>query len=170
MFLLVILGLSLNGCSFSLSKLVNPYKDDFECPQAEKGKCVPIREAYLESLRKGLRDILFTPTTQTQFPPQQPTPQASPQKENEASFNLQSVFPYDNWEMYSKYNEALLRKLQEMLENPKTPILIPPQVVRVLILPYAAERDTFYAERYVYIIVEGPQWVFHNILNREELR
>jgi hypothetical protein len=45
---------------------------------------------------------------------------------------------------------------------------VPPQVIRVLILPYAADRDTFYAERYAYVIVEEPQWVFHNILNVQE--
>jgi conjugal transfer pilus assembly protein TraV len=163
-FFLVILGLSLNGCvgELSLSKLMNPYDDKFECPQFEKGKCVSIGQAYRESLQGGKQDILFTPT---------PTSQANSQKENGTSFSVQSVFPQDNSEVvYSKYNEALMKKLQEMLEAPKTPVLVPPQVVRVLILPYAADRDTFYVERYAYVIIEGPQWVFHNILNKEELK
>jgi conjugal transfer pilus assembly protein TraV len=158
MIFLVVLGLGLNGCG-PLSKLMNPYDDNFECPQFEKGKCVSIKQAYTESLQK---DILFTPTPSTA--------QTSSPKENKTSFSVQSVFPQEGGEAYSKYNEALMKKLQEMIENPKTPVLIPPQVVRVLILPYSADRDTFYAERYAYIIIEGPQWVFHNILNGEELK
>jgi len=154
---LMVLGFA--GCA---SKVMNPYSEEFTCPQAEKGKCVPIKQAYLESLQSSQETLLYTPTPTA-------TSQADKQKENGTSFSVQSIFPQDNFiEAYGKYNEALLKKLQQILENPKTPVLIPPQVVRVLILPYAADRDTFYAERYAYIIVEEPQWVFHNILNREE--
>jgi conjugal transfer pilus assembly protein TraV len=141
---LVILGLS--GC---VSKIMNPYGGDFSCPQTEKGKCVPIQQAYWESLQE-----------RTEI-------KENKRKENETSFN---IFLQDAEENYGKYNEALLKKLQQMLENPKTPVLIPPQVVRVLILPYAVERDTFYSGRYAYIIVEDSQWVFHNILNMQEER
>jgi len=154
---LAILSLGFSGCA---SKIMNPYSEDFSCPQTEKGKCVPIKQAYLESLQQqGKQDFLFMPTPSVE----------EKQKGNEASFSMQNIFPQDPFfETYSKYNEALMQKLQQMLENPKTPVLIPPQVVRVLILPYAVERDSFYGERYAYIIVEGPQWVFHNILNLQE--
>jgi conjugal transfer pilus assembly protein TraV len=151
---LAILGLS--GCA---SKIMNPYSEEFSCPQMEKGKCVPIQQAYLESLQEKKQDFLYMPTPSIE----------SKQKGNETSFSMQNIFPQDPFlETYSKYNEALMKKLQQMLESPKTPVLVPPQVVRVLILPYAVERDTFYGERYAYIIVEGPQWVFHNILNLQE--
>jgi conjugal transfer pilus assembly protein TraV len=150
---LAVLGLS--GCA---SKIMNPYSEEFTCPQAEKGKCVPIKQAYMESLQTQQQDLLFSPT-----------PQANNQTANATSFSVQSIFPQDAFiETYGKYNEALIRKLQQMLESPKTPVLVPPQVIRVLILPYAADRDTFYAERYAYVIVEEPQWVFHNILNVQE--
>jgi conjugal transfer pilus assembly protein TraV len=152
---LVVLGLS--GC---VSKIMNPYGEDFSCPQMEKGKCVPIKQAYLESLQEKVAKI-FTP-------PKENKRKENEKKENETSFNLQDVFLQNEEGSYGKYNEALMRKLQQMLENPKTPVLIPPQVVRVLILPYAVERDTFYSGRYVYMIVEDSQWVFHNILNMQE--
>jgi conjugal transfer pilus assembly protein TraV len=151
---LAILGLS--GCA---SKIMNPYSEEFTCPQTETGKCVPIQQAYLESLQEKRQDLLYMPTPSVE----------DKQKENATSFSMQNNFPQDSFiEAYSKYNEALLRKLQQMLENPKTPVLIPPQVVRVLILPYAGDQNTFYAERYAYIIVENPQWVFYNILNVQE--
>jgi conjugal transfer pilus assembly protein TraV len=152
---LAILGLS--GCA---SKIMNPYSEEFSCPQTEKGKCVPIQQAYLESLQeKKKQDLLYMSTPSIE----------DKQRGNETSFSMQNIFPQDTFlEAYSKYNEALMKKLQQMLESPKTPVLVPPQVVRVLILPYAVERDTFYGERYAYIIVEGPQWVFHNILNLQE--
>jgi conjugal transfer pilus assembly protein TraV len=176
-FFLVVLGLGLSGCG-PLSKLMNPYDDKFECPQFEKGKCVSIKDAYLESLQSGGANVLFTPTPSTSQAEKQEK-KGNQEKGNQerkggqegASFSVQSVFPQDsNFEMFSKYNEALLKKLQQMLESPKTPVLIPPQVIRVLILPYAADKSTFYAERYAYVIVEDPQWVFHNILNGEELK
>jgi conjugal transfer pilus assembly protein TraV len=153
---LVILGFS--GCA---SKVMNPYSEEFTCPQVEKGKCVPIKQAYLESLQTTPQDLLFTPTPQAQIN----SPSA-----NATSFSVQSVFPQEAFieVSYGKYNEALIKKLQQMLENPKTPVLAPPQVIRVLILPYTTDRGTFYAERYAYVIVEEPQWVFHNILNVQE--
>ena len=155
---LVVLGFS--GCA---SKMMNPYSEEFTCPQAEKGKCVPIKQAYLESLQSSQQDLLFTPTPQVSNQP------ATSSSVNATSFNVQSIFPQDVFiESYGKYNEALIKKLQQMLENPKTPVLAPPQVIRVLILPYTADKSTFYAERYAYVIVEEPQWVFHNILNVQE--
>jgi conjugal transfer pilus assembly protein TraV len=150
---LAILGLS--GCA---SKIMNPYSEEFTCPQAEKGKCVPIKQAYLESLQSSPQDLLFTPT-----------PQVNNQPVNATSFSAQNIFPQEVFiESYGKYNEVLIKKLQQMLENPKTPVLAPPQVIRVLILPYAVDKDTFYAERYAYVMVEEPQWVFHNILNVQD--
>ena len=152
---LAIFGLS--GC-VSISKIMNPYSAEFSCPQAEKGKCVSIQQAYVESLQKPQQDLLFSPTSQDKE-----------KSVNTTSFNAQSVFPQEALvESYGRYNEALIKRLQQMLENPKTPVLAPPQVIRVLILPYAADKNTFYAERYAYVIVEDPQWVFHNILNIQE--
>jgi conjugal transfer pilus assembly protein TraV len=172
-FFLVMLSLSLSGCG-PLSKLMNPYDDKFECPQFEKGKCVSIKDAYIESLQSGGANVLFTPTPSTSQVEKQEKKGNQEKKggqEGASSFSVQSIFPQDgSSEVYSKYNEALLRKLQQMLESPKTPVLVPPQVIRVLILPYAADKSTFYAERYAYVIVEDPQWVFHNILNGEELK
>jgi conjugal transfer pilus assembly protein TraV len=157
--ILVAIFLAIFGLSGCVSKIMNPYSEEFTCPQVERGKCVPIQQAYLESLMQEKRDLLFTPTP----------PLGGQQRGNETITGLQNFFPQDSLvEAYSKYHEALMKKLQQMLESPKTPVLIPPQVVRVLILPYAVERDTFYGERYAYIIVEGPQWVFYNILNLQE--
>jgi len=154
---LTILGLS--GC---VPKIMNPYGEEFTCPQTETGKCVPIQQAYLESLQEKKQDLLYMPT---------PSGGGKQKEGNATSFSMQNIFPQDSFmEAYSKYNEALMKKLQQMLENPKTPVLIPPQVVRVLILPYAGDQNTFYAERYAYIIVENPQWVFYNILNMQEVQ
>jgi conjugal transfer pilus assembly protein TraV len=164
---LVVLGFS--GCA---SKLMNPYSEEYSCPQAEKGKCVSIKQAYLESLQNQPPDLLFSPSPQVNSLFSSPffsTPQVNSQPANATSFSAQSVFPQETLvESYGRYNEALIKKLQQMLENPKTPVLAPPQVIRVLILPYAADKNTFYADRYVYVIVEDPQWVFHNILNVQE--
>ena len=56
--------------------------------------------------------------------------------------------------------------LQGLIEQPVTPMLKPPRSVRTLILPYADRQrpDRLYMPRYVYSLVERPQWVVGDYL------
>ncbi len=64
-----------------------------------------------------------------------------------------------------EYASSLFLKLQKMLKEPKTPMLYPPTVIRVLILPYEEEGKNFYNARFVYSIVDDPKWILQNIIN-----
>jgi len=59
-------------------------------------------------------------------------------------------------------DEARLEKLAELLKEPQTPIIVPPRILRVLILPYKGNDDLFMA-RYAYLQVESARWVLTGI-------
>ena len=56
------------------------------------------------------------------------------------------------------YQEGVYKKLAGLLEEPKTPLIAPPKVMRVLLLPYKNERD-LYMYRYAYFVVDDFRWV-----------
>ena len=126
-------------CLTACAGTLNPYQGEFECPQAEKGKCVSIQQAYQESL------ISFD---------DKKTPDKRKAKEQEDFYN-----PVE-----SKYTTELFGRLSSLLKEPKSPIVVPPKVVRVMILPYQnGEGKEFYSARYVYILVEEPRWILQNL-------
>jgi conjugal transfer pilus assembly protein TraV len=104
----------------------------------EEGKCVPIKEAYNESLKGYTLKLEETKDTK----------------------NLAKE--YDP--VQESYRTALFDKLTKLLRDPKTPILAPPKIVRVMILPYQdSQGKEFYSTRYIYLVVEDPQWILQNI-------
>ena len=52
--LIIITMLCLWGCG----AIINPYKDDFSCPDYDKGKCIKVEGAYKESLQKKKNNTL----------------------------------------------------------------------------------------------------------------
>ena len=57
---------------------------------------------------------------------------------------------------------ARLRRLAELLQEPQTPMIAPPRVLRVLILPYKGNGDLFMT-RYAYLQVEPANWVLTGV-------
>jgi len=146
-FLGIILGLMLilSGCA----KVTNPYKSEFTCPQAEKGECVAIMEAYKKSLKQSSNATELT----NYFP----------------SLDGKEETPQVYTEEQKIYAEELFNKLSRVLREPETPILTVPKVVRVLILPYKADQGkTLYFSRYAYVVVDDPVWVLENLLIPED--
>ena len=56
------------------------------------------------------------------------------------------------------YQEGVYKKLTGLLDEPKTPLIAPPKVMRVLLLPYKNDRD-LYMYRYAYFVVDDFRWV-----------
>lgn len=54
-------------------------------------------------------------------------------------------------------DEARLERLAQLLKEPQAPMIVPPRIVRVLILPYKGGEDLFMA-RYTYLQVESARW------------
>ncbi|MEM4134370.1 MAG: TraV family lipoprotein [Candidatus Micrarchaeia archaeon] len=139
LFLMFALMLFSYGCASTL----NPYSGDFTCPQTESGKCVSILEAYQESVGQKRGTILSE----------------SSSANNTMMSN--AVNEYSNYE--NLYSEALFDRLKQVLVNPKTPIIAPPKVIRIMVLPYTNGQKEFFDSRYIYLVVDDFHWVLHDI-------
>lgn len=122
--LLLGLILLLTGCS-----VMNPYEEDFKCPQTDDGKCVDVETAYYES--KGFIGQTASATS-------------------------------------TDYEQALYDRMTDLLQAPSTPVVVPPKVMRVLMLPYEGEDSELYMLRYAYIFVDRPRWVLTDPLKGRE--
>lgn len=137
--------LFLGGCA----SVTNPYNSEFTCPQAEKGKCVGIPQAYLESLKQSENSMELKNYYPTLEEKKEVTNQEIPEEQK-------------------VYADALFNRLSRILKEPETPVLTVPKVVRVLILPYRGDNGkALYFSRYVYVITDEPKWVFDNLLMQE---
>ena len=151
--ILVLLGtlLLFSACS----TLISGYNSEFQCPNTNKGKCVSVKEAYRESV-EGTHD---NPLVK-----EKPRADAQDKKrctncdsEAEAS-GQQKVNDEDQPPEYS-YRDALYKKLSSMIGKPSTPLVVPPEVVRVLILSYTGTQNELFSYRYVYFFATEPKWV-----------
>ncbi len=133
-----IMILFLNSCG----KTINPYESEFTCPPHEPGKCVSLPQAYVESLENSnVKEGNKTDNTSLLRDPLLLSPAEK------------------------AYVESLYNVLTKLLKDPQTPIVVPPKIVRVLVLPYQDESGkNFYSARYVYVLVDDVKWVLHNIL------
>ena len=120
------------GCA----SIFNPYQEEFQCPDTYKGKCVSMKTAYDESIEgveyneDGKENPLI--------------------KSNGHNFkNAQD-----------EYQKRLYKKLADIIEEPEVPVVIPPKILRVLILSYTNNENHMYGHRFVYILAQEPKWVF----------
>jgi conjugal transfer pilus assembly protein TraV len=137
--LLLFLGIAIaaalsSGCS-TVGEAINPYSAQFKCEMMENGRCISMTGAYLGSLQKDPKS-----------------------GKNVNGKNGKIADPPTAASSETAYQEALFKKLSGLLEEPTTPVIAPPKVMRVLLLPYKAEKDLF-MYRYVYFVVDDYSWV-----------
>jgi len=132
-----------SGCS-TVGEAINPYSADFKCQMTENGRCISMTGAYLGSLQRDPRN-------------------ARNGKSAKNMKNGNAADPPVIANSETAYQEALFKKLSNLLDEPTTPVIAPPKVMRVLLLPYKAEKDLF-MYRYVYFVVDDYAWVLTNDL------
>jgi len=164
-----------SGCA----SIFNPYKSTFRCPETDPGKCLPIMDAYMESLkdekqkkdkkRKEEKDeVLLRKKEKTKIEEYYST-SSHTQKAEEANLSPEAKPLEDKGEALGRvaditeYQDALYKRLAGLLKEPTTPLLVPPQVVRVLFLSYTGEEDELYMPRYIYFFVDKPRWILEGI-------
>jgi len=135
----------LTGCS----ALVSPYSTTFQCPDSDKGKCVSVKTAYDESV--DANPLVKNPPCEDCKKAKQDHDEK--QKADTEAFSQ----PLVNKVKY-KYEDSLYKKLTSIIEQPDTPIVIPPDVVRVLIPSYTGTNNELFSTRYVYFFATDPQW------------
>ncbi len=131
--LICIAILSFTGCA----SVFNPYQEEFQCPDTYKGKCVSMKTAYNESI-EGVK-------YNNKDGKENPLIQSNNHKPNNAQ---------------DEYQKRLFKKLTDIIEEPEVPVVIPPKILRVLILSYTNNDNDMYGHRYVYILAQEPKWVF----------
>ena len=130
------------GCS----AVLNPYASEFNCPETEKGKCVAVQKAYDESLNPLVKH----------------EPGA---KEGECGDCREEKSPASgSGSPEAEYREALYKRMTGLLKEPETPMVTPPQVMRVLLLPYRGEGGELFMARYAYFFLDRPEWILGDYL------
>lgn len=154
---LLLLG-TLPGCT-ALGSAMSPYPEKFSCKNSDHGQCIHPEKAYADAVagRISKSDPRVTNGGKA----------VDSGGHVGAQRSGRSV-PADG---YLNYRSSVYRELQGLVEAPVTPMLRPGRAVRTLILPYAdRERpDRLYMPRYIYSILDKPQWVVGDYLvNRAE--
>ena len=140
---ILLCALFLTGCS----TLVSPYSTTFQCPDSDKGKCVSVQKAYEESVETN--PLVKQPVCAGCEENEKETP--DDQKGNPENSSTVNNLKYN-------YQDSLYKKMTAILDQPETPFVIPPDVMRVMIPSYTGSENALYGSRYVYFFVTDPQW------------
>jgi conjugal transfer pilus assembly protein TraV len=62
-------------------------------------------------------------------------------------------------EAETAYQTSLYKKLGGLLEEPHTPAIAPPKIMRALLLPYKGSDKELFMYRYVFFVVDDYTWV-----------
>ncbi|MCC4252513.1 TraV family lipoprotein [Sphingobium naphthae] len=148
--------MTLPGCA-SLGSLMSPYSEKFSCKNSDHGQCIHPDKAYEDAVagKTSRSDPAVTSDgalLKSRADARRPKGKAT-----------QSAYP--------GYRESVYHELKGLIEAPTTPMLRPGRTIRTLILPYAdRERpDRLYMPRYVYSILDKPQWVVGDYLIRTDI-
>ncbi|MGL3998896.1 TraV family lipoprotein [Pantoea eucalypti] len=137
----------LSGCS------ILPYHNDFACKLEDGyGKCISSEAAYDEAVtgadygheitKDGVKD--------------DPKGSAANSAASESGQQEKTVS-----RSYETYRDRVYKQTAKLIEDPQTPVVKKPTVVRTLIMSYSPGLDSTiaYMPRYVYSMLEGPKFV-----------
>jgi len=165
--LIIMITLVMCGCGAAL----NPYKDDFSCPDHDRGKCIRVEGAYKESLQRRNGGALSEKENRKAC--EKCREEAKKNNVSEDAYCSACNIPETgkpankhvvNQSSETIYQNAVNNKLAAMLKAPNTPLIAPPQVMRILVLPYKGDMNELYMMRYVYLLIDDPKWVVGNYL------
>ena len=142
----------LPGCA-AIGSAMSPYSEKFSCKNRDHGQCIHPERAYSDAVA-GISSKSDPSVTNDHRGAVRPTSSGSTRTRGSA------IAPYLD------YRGSIYRELQGLIEAPVTPMLRPGRTIRTLILAYAdsARPDRLYMPRYVYSILEKPQWVVGDYL------
>lgn len=141
---------ALAGCA-TLGSVMSPYSEKFSCKNDDHGQCIHPDKAYADAVA-GVASKSDPAVTRDKKLLKDGKPARGSGKAASGAFE--------------GYRDSVYREMQGLIEQPVTPMLKPPRTVRTLILPYADRQrpDRLYMPRYVYSLVERPQWVVGDYL------
>jgi conjugal transfer pilus assembly protein TraV len=143
---LLIIAFVLTGCS-TMSEVMNPYDEEFMCPDVGYGKCATMDQAYKESYDAHVENemVLTEQGAEALSDTEEECSETAPVRiEPDPEYN---------------YRNRLFQEMASVIEDTETPLLSPPKIGRVLVLNYSDTEDVFYSSRHIYFITKGPEWV-----------
>lgn len=153
--LLSLLGLS--GCA-TVGSVMSPYPEKFGCKNSDHGVCISPDKAYQDAVagRVSRSDPAVT-NDKKLLRAHGVDPVPAPAKQGHGKAPPPA---------FAGYRDSVYAELRGLLDQPATPMLKSPRTVRTLILPYADRQrpDRLYMPRYVYSILERPEWVVGDYL------
>lgn len=146
---------ALSGCS------ILPYENTFSCRIKDNfGKCMSVDDAYEEAVT----GVSKHPTIGSEEKQKKETGGNDGSEKNEGD-PIQSI---DSATAYDSYKAQVYQELSSLVQAPKTPMLRPTKTIRTWILSYADSDDkkTLYMPRFVYSIIDDPEWVLGDYLEQ----
>ena len=145
---------------------VTPYDSDFSCKSDDYGQCIHPEGAYAVALANTVgnaRPVDVNPDLDAT----EPVNRRQRKRRDRSRRRAIQAQPLGPATPYEGYQEAMYREVTGLVEQPVTPMLTKPKVVRTLIMPYAGKGsdDVLYMPRYIYTIIEGPRFVMGDYLN-----
>lgn len=139
--------LLLSGCA-----TVNPYNDDTMCPSMNDfGQCVSMTEAYEHTLDPEAKKATEHEGKGKGAPVTSAEDQASAAGPVGGETGQEVT-----------YRGELYKEMASLLREPKTPVIKPPTVRRVLVTSYEDNQE-LYMPRYFYIVIEKPTWTLREV-------
>ncbi len=152
----LILWTLLSGCG------VTPYKSEFSCPPTYGGICESPVDAYRDSVH-GIDPRKFDPEWQKKRKKWEEKHrdllEARKRAAGEATDTPQTTEA-------PGYRARLFEELKDLIGAPETPVLLPPRVMRALVLGTPDGR-IYVAPHYVFFMLDEPRWVLRKIPERE---
>ncbi len=137
----------LSGCQ----TVFNPYDDAFQCPETDEGACTSIPSAYQRSLA-GKNE----------------TDECKTCAEHQDGQAPKSVKTQSSADSKSLYQEKRLETFKALLEEDRPPIVVPPEVVRVLVMSYTGQENEMFGSRYIYFFASESSWLLSNGVEPEQ--
>jgi conjugal transfer pilus assembly protein TraV len=164
----VLLPLLMTGC-----KALVPYDSKFACEGTQDfGRCMDVQTAYEDALGtapeaqrrdKSGKEAPSWEYRGTAPKGAVPSPTLQRKKASGAKGTQVAFVPRNTEEMY---RQSQYRELAGLIEEPVTPIVQPPKVLRTLIVSYSA-GDSLYMPRYVYYLADDAKFVLGDYLRGE---
>lgn len=142
-----LLGLAIVS-ALSACSVIAPYDNEFQCERNQDyGKCTDVQGAYTDALG-GRMDA--------------PAAAAGDRKEARPSEDATGRHAI------SRYKAAEYREMARLIEEPVTPLVIPPKVLRTLVIAYPTGEKTLYLPRYIYHFASDGRFVMGDYLNTKK--
>ncbi len=141
---ILVIMMVFTGCA----SIVNPYKDEFQCKDTYNGRCADMKTAYDESVHnidsEAVADM-----------------EECKEGNGKCMESYSPLLPSRDRVSQAKraFQEKQFKKMAKLIDAPVAPVLKPPEVVRVLILSYTSDTNTFLGNRYGYFLATDPEFM-----------